>query len=624
MTDPEASGYDPDTDALVDLVVENREQALRRLQRDPDREFMRRIFPGLVEYLAADRPVRLTRELFLAGIPARPGADLTRHTLSAFADSETSNLAYEAVLACLSGRGRVSRELECPEPRLRLPWLPEKTQNQLVEMAERCPIGPHKPRLLSVVGPPGSGKSEVVQWLLEEWARRGWMNRWRVTSVPATSAFSYYSDLKTFAAAASDGVLYIHHLERQTYFDPATLDTLLDLLRADQDCVVVLGASEVADIVDFHREHAELQSESCPPLVLPEPTPEALTRYLRTWRLTTRPSPAWDRQASEVLRGLSRLPAFAGVRTVRRLADIASADGHRIDGKSLHHAAAVMAPAPESEPLQAVLGELEQLVGLESAKRALREVTALAVDNDRRRRSGLPAVDTTYHMALLGEPGTGKTTVARLMGRLLHASGALATPHVEEVTRDDLVGEFIGQTAPRTKAAFSQARGGVLFVDEAYALDGHDDRDFGQEALSMLVQLMETHREDTAVVLAGYPDPMQRMIDLNPGLRSRLAHVLTFEPLATTDLLDVFVHLASRAQIHMARETRVAAASALAATKSDPSAGNARGARTLFERAAARRALRLLEDPDADPRLLAFDVPRPEAPPDAPAAGQYL
>lgn len=248
---------------------------------------------------------------------------------------------------------------------------------------------------------------------------------------------------------------------------------------------------------------------------------------------------------------------------------------------------------PSPPPPATALEELSQMPGLGHVAEELRDITALARVQSRRRELGLVPVPVTLHMALLGPPGTGKTSVARLLARALREERVLPRGHLVEVGRSDLVGQYLGQTAPQVVEAFKRAEGGVLFIDEAYAL-GSDDL-YGREAVDTLVQEMENRRERVCVVLAGYPEPMQRLLDSNPGLRSRVGRVLVFPPYGGNTLVAIFLSFCSR---YGYRLTPAALASLriqvhAMADRGETANSNGRAMRQLFEQALTRQARRL-------------------------------
>ena len=190
---------------------------------------------------------------------------------------------------------------------------------------------------------------------------------------------------------------------------------------------------------------------------------------------------------------------------------------------------AVSAEIPNARPertLDQLLKELDALVGLQKVKEEIRDLIAIQTTNRWRKENGLPPVSTSLHMVFTGNPGTGKTTVARLIGEIYHAIGVLSRGQTVEVSREDLVAPYIGQTAQKTRAVLDRALGGVLFIDEAHTLAS--DFDFGQEAVDTILRYMENNRDDLVVILAGCPDEMKRFIGLNPGLAARFT-IIEFE-----------------------------------------------------------------------------------------------
>ena len=195
----------------------------------------------------------------------------------------------------------------------------------------------------------------------------------------------------------------------------------------------------------------------------------------------------------------------------------------------------------ESSGVREVLAELDRdLIGLAPVKKRIRETAALLLVERARRSMGLAHETPTLHMSFTGNPGTGKTTVALRMADLLHRLGYIRKGHLVSVTRDDLVGQYIGHTAPKTKEILKKAMGGVLFIDEAYYLyRPENERDYGQEAIEILLQVMENQRDDLVVILAGYAERMDRFFESNPGFRSRIAHHIDFPDYDDAELLAI-------------------------------------------------------------------------------------
>jgi hypothetical protein len=246
--------------------------------------------------------------------------------------------------------------------------------------------------------------------------------------------------------------------------------------------------------------------------------------------------------------------------------------------------------------LPELLHQLDQLVGLARAKQDVGTLVKLMQMVKRREEAGLPPPPLSRHLVFAGNPGTGKTTVARLYGQILTALGMLDTGHLVEVDRGMLVGEYVGHTAPKTQSAFRRALGGVLFIDEAYALvpDGQA-ADFGQEAISTLVKLMEDHRDEVVVIVAGYPEKMERFIAANPGLSSRFSRTLYFDDYTSEELVRIVGYQAAAHQYRLPEPTRAALASFFADSQRSASFGNGRFARQVFQEMTERHAYRIAE-----------------------------
>ncbi|MEU5580766.1 right-handed parallel beta-helix repeat-containing protein [Streptomyces huasconensis] len=276
-------------------------------------------------------------------------------------------------------------------------------------------------------------------------------------------------------------------------------------------------------------------------------------------------------------------------------------------------------PTPPEKAARAskeVLGELDALVGLDSVKREVRALTDMIEVGRRRQLAGLKAASARRHLVFTGSPGTGKTTVARLYGEILASLGVLESGHLVEVSRVDLVGEHIGSTAIRTQEAFDRARGGVLFIDEAYALSPEDSgRDFGREAIDTLVKLMEDHREAVVVIVAGYTAEMQRFLSVNPGVASRFSRTITFSDYAPEELLRIVEQQAEEHEYRLGAGTGEALLKYFTALPKGPAFGNGRTARQTFEAMVERHAGRVaqLPEPSTDDLTLLYpeDLPEP-------------
>jgi probable Rubsico expression protein CbbX len=262
-----------------------------------------------------------------------------------------------------------------------------------------------------------------------------------------------------------------------------------------------------------------------------------------------------------------------------------------------------LAEARREAGVDDVLAKLEaDLVGLAPVKTRIAEIAALLLVDRMRACYGLTAPQPTLHMCFTGNPGTGKTTVALRMADLLHKLGYLRRGHLVTVTRDDLVGEYIGHTAPKTKEVIKRAMGGVLFIDEAYYLyKVENERDYGAEAIEILLQVMENNRDDLVVILAGYAQKMDQFFSANPGMQSRIAHHITFPDYTVDELEQIAALMTNELGYTLSADGRAALHQYLQRRIDQPWFANARSVRNAMERARLRHARRLVDD--ADPRV---------------------
>jgi probable Rubsico expression protein CbbX len=268
-----------------------------------------------------------------------------------------------------------------------------------------------------------------------------------------------------------------------------------------------------------------------------------------------------------------------------------------LSGQAVADATFDLGAAFDASGVGPVLEQLDrELVGLKPVKRRIQEIAALLLVDKLRRDAGLMAQPPTLHMSFTGNPGTGKTTVAARMADILHRLGYIRSNHLVSVTRDDLVGQYIGHTAPKTKEILKKAMGGVLFIDEAYYLyRPENERDYGQEAIEILLQVMENRRDDLVVILAGYADRMDRFFESNPGFRSRIAHHIDFPDYSPAELLQIAELMLQQQNYRFSPEARVAFAQYLDARMRQPHFANARSVRNALDRARLRQAVRLFE-----------------------------
>jgi probable Rubsico expression protein CbbX len=249
------------------------------------------------------------------------------------------------------------------------------------------------------------------------------------------------------------------------------------------------------------------------------------------------------------------------------------------------------------ETVHEVLADIDrELVALQPVKARIREIAALLVIDRLRADEGLAAARPSLHMSFTGNPGTGKTTVALRMARILHRLGYVETPRVTSASRDDLVGQYVGHTAPKTKEVLKRAYGGVLFIDEAYYLHRPaNERDYGQEAIEILLQVMEAERDRLVVILAGYRDRMEEFFRANPGMGSRVAHHVDFPDYTVEELMTIARRMLDQREYRLSADAEAALMSYIERRIRQPRFANARSIRNAIDRARLRQAGRLFE-----------------------------
>ena len=238
---------------------------------------------------------------------------------------------------------------------------------------------------------------------------------------------------------------------------------------------------------------------------------------------------------------------------------------------------------PPPEKIEDLLAELDPYIGLKVVKDEVHDLINMVQVYKLREQHDLPTTDMSLHMVFTGNPGTGKTMMARMMARIYRSLGILSKGQLVEVDRSGLVAGYVGQTALKTQKVIEKAMGGVLFIDEAYALNGRSENDFGQEAIDTVLKAMEDHRDDLVVIVAGYTDLMDRFIHSNPGLESRFNRFLLFDDYTTDEMVEIFRMQCKKGCYQLTEEARPLIRDYIAEESADDSFGNARGVRNLFE-----------------------------------------
>lgn len=502
---------------------------------------------------------------------------------------------------------------------------------------------------LAFIGNPGTGKTTVARLIGEIYRDLGVLRRGHVITAEAKDLVAGYVGQTAARTSetidrALDGVLFIDEAYRLrgaggrgSGFGQEAIETLLSRMEDDRDRLVVIVAGYPEKMDDFLSSNPGLLGRFPEQnrIRFPDLGPEDLLTVL-LGRLSAR-GVRWTPAMEEELRRVTaemhehRGPGFANAREMRDLADdirrewatrtrgVTSVPTEPGDVPAKHRSRAMRAVPP----LEELLREFDDLVGLAPVKEVITDLAARLELRQRISGRGMSAPN----MLFLGPPGTGKTTVARLLGKILHTLGLLRAGHVVEVSRADLVAEFIGQTAPKTRAAIQRARDGILFIDEAYSLtrEAAGGTDFGREAVDTLVQEMENLRGSLVVVAAGYPAPMEQFLRSNPGLYSRFNERVTFPDYSDLELGEILRRMAEREEFTLPPDALDRAIRWFRAERrrEPDSFGNARAARRLFERMDARLARRVMNKPE-DQRVMnkpedqqGLTTFRPEDVPDA-------
>jgi SpoVK/Ycf46/Vps4 family AAA+-type ATPase len=519
-------------------------------------------------------------------------------------------------------------------------------------------------RHMVFAGNPGTGKTTVATIIGRLYAVNGVLATGHLVEVARAELLS---GAKVTAAVlnARGGILMINVGRAAASSDASreALATLTKLMEEHRDDLVVIVAGHPKEVSDFLTSEAGLAARFPITLNFVDYTDEELVELFELeatasgFRLT---DGVLDRVRNLVAR-MPRAIGFGNAWVIRNLVDESASQQAMRISQHLSHPQSVALPRPPSqEPQPATptaerltellvediavppsvvlspthegdpMAELDTLVGLVEVKKQVTLLVAEARAETMRTKAGLPVSRRARHMVFLGNPGTAKTTVARLIARVYADLGLLGSGHLVEVTRSDLIGEYIGQTGPRVHAAFEQALGGVLFIDEAYSLSMSDSpRDYGHEALATLLKLMEDHRDDLVVIAAGYAREMRQFLTANSGLASRFSTILEFPDYRLDELVQIFAGLAGDAGYRLADRVLDAVRALLAGLARGPSFGNGRTVRNLLEATIARQAARIVELTDAPAEIIrelrTDDLPTEFGDRDEPSLpGQYL